>query len=360
METVHRLTEEDLKSEQWVDVKGYENLYRISSMGRIQNQRGITQGALNRNGLLRHPLYKNGTMKSYYVHKLVAIHFIPNEQNKPYVVHTGHKTDNRHNQLMWSTHKEGAHHTKYKIQHYTRSVCQIDIDTNQVIKIYNALSDVKKDGFTLSRVSACARGESKSHKRYRWEFNDNDNERVQRMKRLQTETIEDEKWANLKDCNDETLNKYVNYAISDHGRVKNIKTGRLGSTREDQRVTLHDNGKARQFQLSRVMLLGFNVPNPENKPEIDHIDSNWKNNKLDNLRWVTTKENCNNVNTITKRVTSIPKNMKRIKVVNITTNEETAVNGVTRVESEFGVNRTTVNKYISNGRVFKNYKFIII
>ena len=36
------------------------------------------------------------------------------------------------------------------------------------------------------------------------------------------------------------------------------------------------------------------IPNPDNKPEIDHIDTNKLNNRVDNLRWVTRKENLNN------------------------------------------------------------------
>lgn len=39
------------------------------------------------------------------------------------------------------------------------------------------------------------------------------------------------------------------------------------------------------------------VPNPDNKPEIDHIDTNRHNNNADNLRWVTRKENLNNPQT---------------------------------------------------------------
>ena len=36
------------------------------------------------------------------------------------------------------------------------------------------------------------------------------------------------------------------------------------------------------------------VPNPENKPVIDHINTDRLDNRAENLRWVTTKENCNN------------------------------------------------------------------
>ena len=40
------------------------------------------------------------------------------------------------------------------------------------------------------------------------------------------------------------------------------------------------------------------IPNPENKPQVDHIDTNIKNNIVTNLRWATAYENSNNPLTI--------------------------------------------------------------
>lgn len=51
-------------------------------------------------------------------------------------------------------------------------------------------------------------------------------------------------------------------------------------------------GKEKIFLQHRIFMICF-VPNPENKPEINHLDSNKSNNRLSNLSWVTTKENVN-------------------------------------------------------------------
>lgn len=48
-----------------------------------------------------------------------------------------------------------------------------------------------------------------------------------------------------------------------------------------------------QILLHRLIAQAF-VPNPDNKPEVDHINRNTLDNRVENLRWVTHKENCNN------------------------------------------------------------------
>ena len=47
------------------------------------------------------------------------------------------------------------------------------------------------------------------------------------------------------------------------------------------------------FKIHRAVAELF-VPNPENKPSVDHINTDRLDNRAENLRWVTTKENCNN------------------------------------------------------------------
>jgi hypothetical protein len=55
----------------------------------------------------------------------------------------------------------------------------------------------------------------------------------------------------------------------------------------------NDDGKRVSKTIHRLIAKKL-IPNPENKPCVDHIDRNPFNNKLSNLRWVTISENCLN------------------------------------------------------------------
>lgn len=86
-----------------------------------------------------------------------------------------------------------------------------------------------------------------------------------------------------------------NYTINQTGEIKNVKTGRilrpvLNPQNGYLYVSLWSNGEGRIFALHRLVGIQF-IPNPDNKPELNHIDSNRANPNKTNLEWVTRSEN---------------------------------------------------------------------
>ena len=90
---------------------------------------------------------------------------------------------------------------------------------------------------------------------------------------------------------------YENYLIFEDGVVINSKSGReikpCLSNMGYYIIGLSKDGKRNNFLIHRLIALAY-LPNPDNKLFIDHINRNTKDNRIDNLRWVTRSENDRN------------------------------------------------------------------
>jgi len=163
------------------DITNYEGLYQVSNLGNIKSlsreifncgraKRKITKEILLKQSIVSLKYYyvslnNKGVSKTFSVHRLVANAFLKKDIKKNYVNHINEiKTDNRVENLEWTTHKENIRHSLLKpiIQKTTEDV---------VIKIWDCAKDAKtKGGFNNALISRCCKGFIKTHLGYKWEY----------------------------------------------------------------------------------------------------------------------------------------------------------------------------------------------
>lgn len=110
--------------EVWKDIKGYEGLYQISNLGRVKSlpkynykTERILTPTDNGNGYKIIGLHRNGKRFSNYIHRLVAVAFVPNPKGERYVNHLDYNTaNNTAENLEWCSQKENTKHSSERMK----------------------------------------------------------------------------------------------------------------------------------------------------------------------------------------------------------------------------------------------------
>lgn len=167
----------NLLFEDWKYIKGFEGIYIISNRGRVismtrtvlikKSKKGgygkrIQKGTIIKTvklkiGYEKVCIHKNGTDLDISIHRLVALHFIPNNENKPQVNHLdGIRNNNLWYNLEWTTISENHLHAyKYlgRTNPASKEIIMIDKNGKELARYANcteASKYVKKDKTTIS------------------------------------------------------------------------------------------------------------------------------------------------------------------------------------------------------------------
>ncbi len=188
----------------WKDIEDYEGLYQVSTLSRVKSlerksevdngetvylksvrERILRQG-LNEHGYLKVDLCKNAIIWSIVTHRLAAIAFIPNPENKSQVNHkNGIRTDNRIENLEWVTASENQLHAYRELKrikpignsgrfgdkhHLSKSVLKLDLSGN-VICEYGSIREAERDTKVNNTniVNVC-KGKSITAGGYKWKY----------------------------------------------------------------------------------------------------------------------------------------------------------------------------------------------
>lgn len=182
----------------WKDIENYEGFYQVSNLGRVRslerdvfNYRGtvirhieekiLVQG-IDRHGYAHIILCLNGKRKTMKVHRLVALAFIPNPENKPMV---NHKDENPLNNcvdnLEWCTASYNANygtrnermaqnHKYLKLGDNPRARAVFCVELN---KTFDCAKRAEKElGIWGSSIGSACRGEWKTAGGFHWKFAD--------------------------------------------------------------------------------------------------------------------------------------------------------------------------------------------
>ena len=178
----------------WKDVVGYEGLYQVSNMGNVRSLKwkncGYTRNLWlkpHNKGYFQVELVKNKKKKTFVVHRLVSVAFIPNPDNLPCV---NHKDENKQNNcvdnLEWcdygynNRYSMNLHPERYAGIHrkstpkYGKRKCypiiQISLNGEIVREWENSRAIFLETGMSDWSISECCRGNRKTAYGYKWQY----------------------------------------------------------------------------------------------------------------------------------------------------------------------------------------------
>jgi len=333
----------------WKIVPDFPN-YEVSSYGRVKHKlsKKCLKQTLSASNYNRCLLLNCGFRKMFFTHRIVALTFIDNPENKPTVNHIDrNKLNNQVSNLEWATHSEqNIHKSKpTKLRSHTLKVARIDISTNNELEVYcslrlaaqwvisNGLSNASEKS-VMTKISSVANNKKHCNTSFGYKW-------IYKNKGVNSDnykTIDGEIWKEIPNNITETTNPYF---VSNYGRFKSASIFKTHYAIINGYNVVSIKGKT--LYLHRLVGLTF-LDNPENKKCINHKDGNKLNNRLENLEWATNLEN--NIHAIE---TGLSKQKKQVTQYDSEMNIIAVYNSVVECSKQLNLHRSTITDNC-NGR----------
>ena len=277
-------------TEIWKELEGFSK-YKFSNTGKVwskcQNKEMFLKAKCTRYVVIT-LVNDEGNRRTMMVHRLIALSFIPNQENKSTVNHINHnRTDNRVENLEWATMSEQNNHRKKSLRLIgTRAVWRCSLDGKK-LEYYKTVRDAEDWVFenkgsqnASGHISAVCLNKRNTAYGFKWIHDTSEDE-----------IFENEIWKNIPK---ELIKGYTGYKISDQGRIKNPKgrflKGNIHPKGYKSVAIGRTSDKGGIYHIHRLVAQIF-LPNYYGKPFVNHKDHNKANCKLYNLEWVTASEN---------------------------------------------------------------------
>lgn len=276
--------------ENWKFIKNYEDSYQISDKGRIWS---IYTNEYMSPQLLRNSYYRVLLMKkSFYIHILVAHHFLKKIKGKNYVNHINHnRLDNNILNLQWVTHKENIE----AMYDFKKRIMQLDNDINikEWINIHKILLEYKNFDYNELKKSI---KEKLEYNGFYWKYI-----KIQAKKQIkEIELFPDEIFKCLETYEDNDLSHYYcsNYGLIYNSKTKYYLLAPDGNIDYPRLKLTINNSKKRIIKYIHVIVakLFCNNDDPINKTEVNHKNKDKGDYYYLNLEWCTHQYNIEHAN----------------------------------------------------------------
>lgn len=165
------------QEEIWKDIEGHEGSYQVSNLGQVKSLKYGKERILTPfidQGYNKVTL-SNGKEKSVRCHRLEAIAFIPNPENKRTINHkNGIKNDNRLENLEWATDSENHRHAFRELGRKPSGTSPVTQYTKagKLIQTFDSQQDAKRMT-NINNISAVCRGKQDTAGGFVWKYSEN-------------------------------------------------------------------------------------------------------------------------------------------------------------------------------------------